>query len=278
MSYLLDLNKRRMQTSQNFSKYSFGKEEVENLSQISSSKSKLGKKRSFTYYSFFFLKHLDDISLTRFWRVFLPSDFESGFQHIATGNFGSVKQVTFKKTLSNSSHIFAGKNVALKEPKHRKSNFVEEQDSFSYEISCTLILHPNIVNYIGGVGLYFPERIGIIMELLQTNLRDFISKNVIEMNFQLYIAKQIASGMNFLHSLNPHVLHRDLRTPNILINADLTCKIGDFGLASNVIYEDFKTSLLYSLIIPPECINNHNNFTKKGDVYVIQINSFLFLS
>jgi hypothetical protein len=46
------------------------------------------------------------------------------------------------------------------------------------------------------------------MELMDTNLRDAIESNkqLRDRVVQLEIAKQIASGMNFLHSLNPHIL------------------------------------------------------------------------
>ncbi len=34
---------------------------------------------------------------------------------------------------------------------------------------------------------------------------------------RISIAKDIALGMHFLHSHNPSVIHRDLRTPNCLV-------------------------------------------------------------
>lgn len=53
-----------------------------------------------------------------------------------------------------------------------------------------------------------PWRVGIIMEFVWTNLRNLIQKDrrFECLDTQLNIAKQIASGMNFLHSLNPHIL------------------------------------------------------------------------
>ncbi|KAL3981872.1 Protein tyrosine kinase family protein [Acanthocheilonema viteae] len=44
------------------------------------------------------------------------------------------------------------------------------------------------------------------------------------------ICKQIAQGMNYLHSR--HIIHRDLKTNNIFLTDDGTVKIGDFGLAT----------------------------------------------
>ena len=108
---------------------------------------------------------------------------------------------------------------------------MKEFHSLSHEVSCTLILHPNIgknhlkeskkfnlifyflkklkkVNYLGGLHLSKPESIGVVIEFVSSNLRNFIEKDERsrEINNQIRIAKQISSGMNFLHSLNPYIL------------------------------------------------------------------------
>lgn len=43
------------------------------------------------------------------------------------------------------------------------------------------------------------------------------------------IAREIASGMDFLHS--KQIIHRDLKTANILITDDYHAKVTDFGVA-----------------------------------------------
>jgi serine/threonine protein kinase len=44
-----------------------------------------------------------------------------------------------------------------------------------------------------------------------------------------FFAWQIASGMDFL--VHQDCLHRDLAARNVLLDQNMTCKIGDFGLA-----------------------------------------------
>ncbi|KAF1742633.1 hypothetical protein MXB_1985 [Myxobolus squamalis] len=50
------------------------------------------------------------------------------------------------------------------------------------------------------------------------------------------MVQNIASGLHYLHCIfdpriKPRIAHRDLKSSNILIGADLQCCIGDLGLA-----------------------------------------------
>uniref|UniRef100_A0AAF5PKZ8 cyclin-dependent kinase n=1 Tax=Wuchereria bancrofti TaxID=6293 RepID=A0AAF5PKZ8_WUCBA len=60
-----------------------------------------------------------------------------------------------------------------------------------------------------------------------------------------HIAKQILMGLDFLHS--NHVIHRDLKPQNILINRDQTIKIADFGLARYYSMQSSFTTLVVTL-------------------------------
>lgn len=49
---------------------------------------------------------------------------------------------------------------------------------------------------------------------------------------RLIICIGIARGLAFLHEeVRPHIVHRDIKASNILLDKDLTPKISDFGLA-----------------------------------------------
>jgi serine/threonine protein kinase len=47
----------------------------------------------------------------------------------------------------------------------------------------------------------------------------------------LRIVADVASAMAYLHSCEPPVVHRDLTSPNVLIDADGRAHVSDFGLA-----------------------------------------------
>ncbi|KAG9330622.1 hypothetical protein JZ751_023551 [Albula glossodonta] len=50
-------------------------------------------------------------------------------------------------------------------------------------------------------------------------------------SLRLRVLYEIALGVNFLHNMTPPLLHHDLKTQNILLDAEFHVKIADFGLS-----------------------------------------------
>ena len=76
----------------------------------------------------------------------------------------------------------------------------------------------------------------IVMELVENgNLEDIlISKEskydeIKQWNHKLTMSLEIAKGMNFLHSLDPPIIHRDLKTANVLVDRNFSCKVSVHG-------------------------------------------------
>jgi serine/threonine protein kinase len=45
------------------------------------------------------------------------------------------------------------------------------------------------------------------------------------------MALDVARGMNYLHNCSPVVVHRDLKSPNLLVDKNWVVKVCDFGLS-----------------------------------------------
>eukprot|EP01125_Pyxidicula_operculata_P008292 TRINITY_DN2796_c0_g1_i2.p1 TRINITY_DN2796_c0_g1~~TRINITY_DN2796_c0_g1_i2.p1 ORF type:complete len:717 (+),score=144.25 TRINITY_DN2796_c0_g1_i2:48-2198(+) len=87
----------------------------------------------------------------------------------------------------------------------------------------------NIVRHIQSYKSVLKSQIWIVLEYCDGgSLRDLIRVELKEKHV-IPIVKQIVKGLTFLHS--KRILHRDIKSDNILLNIDGTVKIADLGLA-----------------------------------------------
>eukprot|EP01136_Pigoraptor_vietnamica_P041751 Opistho-1_new@15101 len=86
------------------------------------------------------------------------------------------------------------------------------------------------------------------------------------------ICLDAARGLAYLHSGNPPVIHRDLKSPNILLDENLKAKITDFGLSTMKAMSrreekgDDRAAVGSLAWMAPEAIRSEPQ-TEAGDVY-----------
>lgn len=86
-------------------------------------------------------------------------------------------------------------------------------------------------------------------------------------NDKLKVALQLAEALDYLHSLQPVVMHRDLKSMNILLTQTLDVKLADFGIARQVASDRRMTPRTgTSLWMAPEIIMGEQ-YDERADVF-----------
>ncbi|KAK4784565.1 hypothetical protein SAY86_018933 [Trapa natans] len=99
-----------------------------------------------------------------------------------------------------------------------------------------IVHHKNLVSLVGYCD--DAENMALIYEFMEKgDLRQHLSDKgmdayILPWNERLRIAVDAAQGLDYLHNgCKPPIVHRDLKTPNILLNENMQAKIADFGLS-----------------------------------------------
>ncbi|XP_048321305.1 serine/threonine-protein kinase CTR1 isoform X7 [Ziziphus jujuba] len=144
-------------------------------------------------------------------------------ERIGAGSFGTVHRADWH-----------GSDVAVKilmEQDFHAERFKE----FLREVAIMKRLrHPNIVLFMGAVTE--PPNLSIVTEYLSRGslyrlLHKSGAREMLDERRRLSMAYDVAKGMNYLHRRNPPIVHRDLKSPNLLVDKKYTVKVCDFGLS-----------------------------------------------
>ncbi|CAN6818307.1 unnamed protein product [Brassica oleracea] len=141
--------------------------------------------------------------------------------------------------------------------------------SFRQEVSMMKRLrHPNVLLFMGAVTS--PQRLCVVSELLpRGSLFYLLQRKTSKLDWRrIHMALDIALGMNYLHCCSPPIVHRDLKPQNLLVDWNLTAKVGDLGL-SRVKHETYLTTDSGKGTpqwMAPEVLRNESS-DEKSDVY-----------
>ncbi|XP_057959923.1 probable receptor-like protein kinase At1g80640 [Malania oleifera] len=179
-----------------------------------------------------------------------------GFGCVYKGRFDGNFQVAVKK-------LDGGSEDAEKE-------FENEVDLLSK------IQHPNIISLLGYC--IHGEARFIVYELMQngsleTQLHGPSHGSALSWHIRMKIALDTARGLEYLHEYcSPPVIHRDLKSSNILLDSNFNAKLSDFGLAVIDGTQNKNTIKLSGTLgyVAPEYLLD-GKLTDKSDVYAFGV-------
>ena len=140
---------------------------------------------------------------------------------VGIGSFGEVYRGMWRST-----------EVAVK--KLIDQDITEEsKEEFLGEVSIMRRLrHPNIVLFMGVITTR--NDLAIVTEFLpRGSLFKLLHRSGIQLDLRrrLRMAEDVAKGMHYLHTCQPMIVHRDLKSPNLLVDRNWCVKVTDFGLS-----------------------------------------------
>lgn len=214
--------------------------------------------------------HLEEFSL----QVILEAT--NNFSHdktIGTGSFGSVYQATLedgrevaikRAEISNTSSYAVG----TRRQEDKDSAFVNELESLSR------LHHKNLVRLLGFCE-DSNERVLVYEYVHNGTLHDHLHKlensPLMSWPARIKVALDAARGVEYLHRYAvPPVIHRDIKSSNILLDSTWTAKVSDFGLSLMGPEDDMSHLSLHAAgtvgYIDPEYYRLQQ-LTTKSDVY-----------
>jgi serine/threonine protein kinase len=185
---------------------------------------------------------------------------------LGTGGFGAVYRGYYQE-----------KEVAI------KKLFVEDGGNVSplqleeleKEVAALRNLkHPRLVSFIGAC--LTPPNLCIVTEFMPGGSLHHLlhkAKTVLQLTSQAKIGLHVCEGVSFLHCLTPQVVHRDLKSLNIILDTVYNAKICDFGLTQSM--EKTHISLKEGgnggspRYMAPECYDCKGKITEKVDVWAM---------
>ena len=184
------------------------------------------------------------------------SDLDIGDTRLGKGGYGDVYEGNWKKK-------GGGKRVAVKVIRSSATQMVlREIRTWS-----SLPSHPNIITLFGVV---YQKFMTFIVSELATNgsLFDYlhVEKNSPSVDQSLAWALHVAHGMKHLHDND--IIHRDLKSANVLLTGGWVAKLCDFGTARELIHTVTTEQTGTYRWMPPEIMKaTKARINKKCDLF-----------
>ncbi|GMF31687.1 unnamed protein product [Phytophthora lilii] len=195
--------------------------------------------------------YTDVETIVKYW---IPHEDLIVQEFISSGAFGEVYK-----------GVYNGETVAVKT--------MADVDTFMKEIKmATAMNHPNIVQFIG-VACDAQEKFCFVMEYMDggdlRTLLNLYKEQHHPIGFdcaKIKIALHVAHALAYLHYFDVPIIHRDLKSNNILLNQELGAKLTDFGVSRERVVGPMTAEVGTSLWMAPEVMIG-NPYDEKADMF-----------
>ena len=220
-------------------------------------------------------------------RPFLLSNVRATGTTIGTGSYGSVEEVAIPGAVCAAKKI----HDFFQDPRKMPREGIEKAAS-EFVRECQLMStfrHPHIVQFVGVCFLPGSRMPAMVMEKLMTSLHDVLdpepsppTKPYIPDSLKCSVLQNVASGLAFLHSHSPPIIHRDLSAKNVLLNEGMVAKIADLGMARIVPHMRGAATMTKapdaSVYMPPEALEDKSRYDTSIDIFSMGVVSLFTLS
>ncbi|KAL4146968.1 hypothetical protein PRNP1_010724 [Phytophthora ramorum] len=190
----------------------------------------------------------------------IPYDSLYFTRAISKGAFGEVWLAQLENT-----------QVAVKKILDEKKHDVKEIECFGAEIKLMALLkHPKIVGFIGVSWSTTQDLCAVTEFMAKGDLYGYLERRKGKLNWRdhkMWLAEDIAEALGYLHSLSPKVIHRDLKSKNILLDSKYRAKLSDFGISRKRSVEETMTAGVGTIYWTAPEVLMGKKYTEKADIY-----------
>ncbi|KAJ0615510.1 putative protein kinase RLK-Pelle-CR4L family [Helianthus anomalus] len=176
-------------------------------------------------------------------RKFRFADLESATNRFSESNFlgkGSHGSV-YRAALDGGALIAAVKRTTVNHSPERNTAASPAENEIE---TLSRVRNPRLVNLLGfGTDPIDGRKLIVVEYMPNGSLYDLLHKNdtrTFGLSKRVRIAIQVAKAIHHLHTSNPPVIHRDIKSSNVLFDGKWNARLGDFGLALRGHVEDVK--------------------------------------
>ncbi|KAJ8528680.1 hypothetical protein ON010_g14649 [Phytophthora cinnamomi] len=184
--------------------------------------------------------------------------------------------IAFERALSKGASgevwvcEYNGQKVAAKRLLQTKDQKAENVQAFAEEIRLSAsLVHPHIVEFVGVAWNSLNNLVMVLEFFPKGNLQNYLQKHGDLLSWardKIHMAIGVAQALEYLHARTPPLIHRDLKSNNVMLTDQLEPKLIDFGVSRDTIDLTMTAGVGTPYWTAPEILEG-KRYTEQADIY-----------